>query len=59
TNKDSMKTLPVGLQAFQSTYGSQWHLVMAASLIVIFPLIVVFIIGQRYIVKGIMMTGLK
>jgi|YNPMSStandDraft_2_1061718.scaffolds.fasta_scaffold00030_20 multiple sugar transport system permease protein len=59
TNKDEMKTLPVGLQAFQSSYGSQWHLVMAASLIVVLPLIIVFLIGQRYIVKGIMMTGLK
>ncbi len=58
-NSDMMKTLPLGLQTFQSSYGSQWHLVMAASLIVVLPLIVAFILGQRYIVKGIMMTGLK
>jgi len=58
-NSDRLKTLPIGLQAFQSSYGAQWHLIMAASLIVLVPVIVIFIAGQKYITKGIMMTGLK
>jgi multiple sugar transport system permease protein len=58
-NSESMKTLPIGLQAFQSSYGAQWHLIMAASLIVLIPVIIIFIFGQKYITRGIMMTGMK
>lgn len=58
-NSDPLKTLPVGLQAFQTSYGAQWHLIMAASLIVLVPVILVYIFGQKYITKGIVMTGLK
>jgi multiple sugar transport system permease protein len=58
-NSESMKTLPIGLQAFQSSYGAQWHLIMAASLIVLVPVILIFIFGQKYITRGIMMTGMK
>lgn len=58
-NSDSKKTLPIALQGFQSTYGSQYHLIMAASLIVLIPVIVIFIVGQKYITRGIMMTGMK
>lgn len=58
-NTDSKKTLPIALQSFQTSYGAQYHLIMAASLIVLIPVITVFIVGQKYITRGIMMTGLK
>jgi multiple sugar transport system permease protein len=58
-NTDALKTLPIGLQAFNSQYTADFHLIMAASLIVLVPVIVVFIFGQKYITKGIMMTGIK
>jgi multiple sugar transport system permease protein len=58
-HSDTNKTLPIGLQAFQTSYGAQWHLIMAASLIVLLPVIIVFIAGQKQITKGIMMTGIK
>ena len=58
-HSDSLKTLPIGLQSFLSAYGSQWHLLMAGSLIALVPVIIIFCFGQKFITKGIMMTGIK
>ncbi|MFT3888765.1 MAG: carbohydrate ABC transporter permease [Arachnia sp.] len=52
-------TLSLGLATFQSTYTAQWGLLMAASLAVIAPVIVLFFVLQRYFVEGITLTGLK
>jgi len=51
--------LVLGLSAFQTRFGVQWNLIMAASLSVIFPIIVLFFIAQRYFIEGIALTGLK
>jgi len=57
---DSAKyTLSLGLASFRGLYASQWGYLMAASLVVILPLIVLFFIGQKYIVEGIALTGVK
>ena len=55
------KTLPLGLVAFQamSAMRTPWHLVMAASVISVLPILVIFIVGQKYYVRGIVTTGLK
>lgn len=53
------KTLPIGLYAFMGQYNTEWTLLMAASLMVMAPVLVVFILGQRYFVKGIVLSGLK
>jgi len=53
------KTLPIGLAHFQGPYLTEWHLLMAASVIVMFPVLIVFVIGQRYFVRGIALSGLK
>lgn len=53
-------TLSMGLQFFQSQHtGTPWNLLMAASLIVIAPVIIVFFFAQRVFVEGIATTGLK
>jgi len=52
-------TLPVGLSYFQSQYGSQWALMMAASMIILIPMIIVYVFNQRFFVKGIVMSGIK
>lgn len=53
-------TLSMGLQFFQSQHtGAAWNLLMAASLIVILPVIVVFLLAQRVFVEGIATTGVK
>lgn len=51
--------LVLGLYAFQTRFGVQWNLMMAASLAVTFPLIVLFFVAQRYFIGGITLTGLK
>jgi multiple sugar transport system permease protein len=60
-NHDIKFTLSLGLQLFQSTflYGSEWQLMMAASVIVVIPVIIIFIVGQRYLVQGISLSGIK
>ncbi|HEY62952.1 MAG TPA: carbohydrate ABC transporter permease [Caldilineae bacterium] len=51
--------LVLGLYAFQTRFGVQWHLMMAAALSVTFPLIVLFFLAQRQFIEGITLTGLK
>ncbi|MBI1293758.1 ABC transporter permease subunit [bacterium] len=51
--------LVLGLYAFQTRFGIQWHLMMAASLAVTFPLLVLFFVAQRYFIEGITLTGVK
>ncbi len=52
-------TIQLGLRTFIGMYSSQWHLLMVASLTAIVPVVIVFLIGQRYFVEGIATTGLK
>jgi ABC-type glycerol-3-phosphate transport system permease component len=52
-------TLTVGLALFQQQYSGQWPLMMAASLISVAPIILVFFLAQRHFIAGISMQGLK
>jgi multiple sugar transport system permease protein len=53
-------TLALGLQAYQSQHGgTQWNLLMAASTVVILPVLIVFFFCQRLFIQGISVTGLK
>lgn len=52
-------TMSQGLAAFRGLYVSQWGYLMAASLLVILPIVVLFAFAQRYIVEGVALTGLK
>ena len=52
-------TLPIGLRAFQQQTGTEWDLLMAASLIVMIPVIVLFFFLQRYFVQGMALSGLN
>ncbi|MDR3341486.1 MAG: carbohydrate ABC transporter permease [Treponema sp.] len=52
-------TLALGLQLFKGMYNAQWHLMMAAATVVLVPAIIVFLIGQKYFIEGITMSGLK
>ena len=58
TNSLEMRTLPVGLSSFQSRYAIQWHLLMAGSTIALLPVLVLFVVGQRYFIQGITLTGM-
>ncbi|KKR04386.1 MAG: Sugar ABC transporter, permease protein [Candidatus Uhrbacteria bacterium GW2011_GWF2_39_13] len=52
-------TLPVALAKFKEMYGIQWPLLMAGSVIMILPMFIVFIAGQRFFIKGITLGAVK
>jgi ABC-type glycerol-3-phosphate transport system permease component len=53
-------TLPVGLRFFQGAYNViQWHWLMAVSLIVMLPCLLIFLLVQRHFVQGVVLTGIK
>jgi len=53
-------TLSLGLQFFQSQHGgTEWNLLMAASTLVILPIIILFLFTQKAFLKGITLTGLR
>jgi multiple sugar transport system permease protein len=58
TNSPTMRTLPVGLSSFQGQYKTDWNLLMAGSVIAMVPVLLVYIIGQRWFIKGITLSGL-
>lgn len=56
---DHLRTLPIGLLSFDSTYGSDTPALMAASLMAMIPPTILFIALQRYLVKGIQLGAVK
>jgi ABC-type glycerol-3-phosphate transport system permease component len=58
-NDPHKQTLELGLQTFNAAQQQKYHLLMAGSVLVMLPLIVIFFLGQRYFVKGIVMSGIK
>lgn len=58
-NDANKLTLEVGLRAYAGFQAEKWHLVMAGSVLVMVPLVILFFLGQRWFVKGIVMTGIK
>ncbi|HLV36975.1 MAG TPA: ABC transporter permease subunit [Spirillospora sp.] len=52
-------TVSLGLGFFKSQYTYTFHLLMAASVITIFPIITIFFFAQRYFIEGIQLSGLK
>jgi multiple sugar transport system permease protein len=54
-----LRTLPIGMMYFDSEYKKATNLLMAASVMNVIPLVILFVIGQRYFVKGIMLGGVK
>ncbi len=58
-NTEDKFTLPVGLAYFQSLHHTDWTLLMAASVMMILPILIVFIFNQRFFVEGIKLTGIK
>ena len=59
-NSEDIFNLPLGLTMFQSLFGSpDWPLLMAGSMIMTVPMIIVFAFGQRYFVEGIRLGAVK
>lgn len=58
-NSNHKQTLEVGLSAYNSLRSQEWHFLMAGAVMTSLPLIAIFLLGQRYFVKGIALTGGK
>lgn len=56
---DKLKTIQIGLTAFRSQYGSEYGLIMAGTVCALIPMIIIFFVGQKYLVEGIAHSGLK
>jgi ABC-type glycerol-3-phosphate transport system permease component len=56
---DSKFTLALGLATFRGLYATQWGYLMAASVVVLLPCLVIFFLAQRYFIEGITLTGMK
>ncbi len=54
-----MLTIALGLKKFSGSYGTDWRLAMASTMLSILPGIGVYVAAQKYFVEGIVMTGLK
>nr|WP_125684313.1 carbohydrate ABC transporter permease [Levilactobacillus yonginensis] len=59
TNSDNLRTLPIGLIAFTTAEGANYPLLMAATVCVILPLLILYLGLQKYLVMGISATHLK
>lgn len=56
---EEKKTLQIGLRMFISQYSSEYGLIMAASVISLIPVLIIFLSLQKYFVEGIASTGIK
>lgn len=57
--KNELKTIQIGLRMFISQYSAEYGLIMAASVITLIPVLVVFLSMQKYFVQGVAATGIK
>ena len=58
-NSSKLYTLPLALSLFTDESGTEWHLLMAASVMATLPLLLVFFAAQKRFMEGIALTGLK
>jgi multiple sugar transport system permease protein len=59
TNSQEMYTLPVGLTTFAVEQQVEWELIMTGAAISTLPTLIVFLVFQRFIIRGVVMAGLK
>jgi multiple sugar transport system permease protein len=59
TNSEDVRVVSVGLTEFQNLYYTDWPLLMAASLVAVLPVLVLYVFAQRYFVAGIATTGIR
>ncbi|NSX92959.1 carbohydrate ABC transporter permease [Agrobacterium tumefaciens] len=57
--KTELKTIQIGLRMFISQYSAEYGLIMAASVVALIPVLIVFLALQRFFVEGVASTGLK
>ncbi len=58
-NTESNKTVPLGIRMFVGQYSTDYQLIMAASVLSLIPVLVMYIFCQKYFVQGVATSGLK
>jgi sn-glycerol 3-phosphate transport system permease protein len=60
TTNDAVRTLPIGVAMLREEgTGDRWHVIMAGSMFVVAPVLVVFAVAQRHIIRAFTFTSLK
>jgi multiple sugar transport system permease protein len=59
TSSESMRTVPVGLSLFSSEVGTAYEQLMAASVLAIIPVLILFLFTQKQFIQGVARTGIK
>ncbi|KIL37166.1 ABC transporter permease [Gordoniibacillus kamchatkensis] len=59
TNSDAMKTVQLALTLFRDETQVQWNLLMAATTLIVLPLMIVFLFAQKHFIEGIVTSGIK
>lgn len=59
TTSKELYTMPVGLSSFAVEQSIQWEMIMTGAALATIPTLLVFLLLQRYIVRGVMLAGLK
>ena len=58
-NSTTMKVVTLGLVSFQNIYFVEYNLVTAAAVVSILPILAIFLLFQKWVVQGVVMSGLK
>ena len=58
TNSSDMRTIPVGLSSFQGQYNVRWELLMSAAVIALLPVVIVYLLAQKWIIRGGTISGM-
>lgn len=58
-NNESVYTMPVQMKVFNGTYMNNWELLIPAILMTIVPILIMYMIGQKQIIKGVMQGSIK
>ena len=59
TSSPEIRPVQVGLNAFRAEAGSSYHLLMAAAAFGVAPIVLLYLVGQRYLVQGVARTGIR
>jgi multiple sugar transport system permease protein len=59
TNTEEMKMVTLGLAAFSNMYYVEYNLVTAAAIVSILPVLILFLVFQKWVVKAVVMSGVK
>ena len=59
TNSIEMRTVPVGISLFNGRYTTEYGLMMASAIVASLPVVAAFLLLQRFIIRGVVLTGLK